>query len=385
MVRWLNLSLVAVFVAGSIAYACSGPSESSPPVATVVAPAKQEGTAWQQRWKDVADAARREGKLMIYTDGGPEVRNALSRALKERFSIEVEYVSASGPEATRKILSERSAGLFIGDIYLSGASSSLNMLKPQGALDAFEPMLILSEVTDPRAWVFNQLPFIDKNGTAVALIATYTFYILVNTAQVKPDEITSFNDLLQPKWKGRMVMYDPAVPGPGGAVPAFMYLISGKETADNFMRQLARQEPVISRDRRQQIEWISQGKYPLAIGAHPETVAQFMEIGAPISPARTREGAMVITVGGGMHALNRGPHPNARTVFVNWVLSKEGATVFSRAFGHPSARKDVPPEKVNPIFIPKPDDKVVFETEEYYTLQPEMFTAMRQIFAPLMK
>jgi len=240
-------------------------------------------------------------------------------------------------------------------------------------------------VLDASVWKMGRVPLVDKDGTALALIATYTFYFLVNTDQVKPEEITSLDDLLQPKWKGKMLLYDPTVPGPGGAVPAYLYMTIGKDATDTFMRKLVDQQVVILRDRRQQIEWVAQGKNPIGIGTHPETVAQFMGVGAHVHPARTKEGALMQTVGGGMQALSKDPHPNARAVFLNWVLTREGSTVFSRAFGHPSSRKDVPPEGVNPIFIPRPQDKVVFENEEYYSQQPKMFATMKEIFASLLK
>ena len=58
------------------------------------------------------------------------------------------------------------------------------------------------------------------------------------------------------------------------------------------------------------------------------------------------------------------PHPNATTVFVNWLLSKEGQTLFIKGFGNPSARADVTGEGLNPLLFPQPGEKIYPETEE---------------------
>ncbi len=49
--------------------------------------------------------------------------------------------------------------------------------------------------------------------------------------------------------------------------------------------------------------------------------------------------------------VNRAPHPNAARVYINWLLSKEGQTYFSKSQGYPSRRVDVPTEGLNPAYI----------------------------------
>ncbi|MSQ28336.1 MAG: hypothetical protein EXR51_09410 [Dehalococcoidia bacterium] len=56
-------------------------------------------------------------------------------------------------------------------------------------------------------------------------------------------------------------------------------------------------------------------------------------------------------------AFNRAPHPNAAKLFVNWLLTKEGSTVWSKAAGTNSRRTDVPPN--DPQLVPTPGMKLI--------------------------
>jgi ABC-type Fe3+ transport system substrate-binding protein len=51
---------------------------------------------------------------------------------------------------------------------------------------------------------------------------------------------------------------------------------------------------------------------------------------------------LAIPGGHGLVAVSRPPHPNARKVMVNWLLSPEGQTVIGQALGWNSARLDLP-------------------------------------------
>ncbi|MDP2718568.1 MAG: substrate-binding domain-containing protein, partial [Dehalococcoidia bacterium] len=192
-------------------------------------------------------------------------------------------------------------------------------------------------------------------------------------------------DLLEPKWKGKLVINDPTTPGAGASFVAFLVRSWGEEETKAYLRKLVTQDLVMTRDWRQQIEWVAKGKYYIAIAPNPDNVTQFMNVGAPISPLRAKEGGVKQTVSAGLSLPKDPPHPNARTIFVNWLLSKEGMTALQKGFGQPTSRVDISLEGVNPIFLPGPGDKVLPEVEEHFTIQAKMFPAVREIFASLMQ
>jgi ABC-type Fe3+ transport system substrate-binding protein len=81
-----------------------------------------------------------------------------------------------------------------------------------------------------------------------------------------------------------------------------------------------------------------------------------MKQGVPIAiidPRQLREGSDLSPVNGGTALYSRAPHPNAAKVYLNWLLSKEGQTEFSRGMGYISSRLDVPTEHA-PWRVPRP-------------------------------
>lgn len=334
---------------------------------------------WQTRWETTLAAAKKEGKLNFYGTITPPVRSALTKAFTAKYGLEIEFVIGSPAEVAQKYSTEYGVGQHNADL-LNAGPTTLISLKPKGLTEPAEPFFILPEVKDANAWRGDG-PFVDQDKQIIHLVATYIFYVLRNTEQVKEAEITSFRDLLQPKWKGKMVMNDPTVPGTGLSWVALLVKLWGEEETVKFLKQLAAQEPVLSRDRRQPVEWVARGKYPIAVAPNIDNVAQFLKIGSPVLPVKTKEGGALQTGGAALAMTKNPPHPNARVVFLNWLLSKEGMTVFSSAYGHPSARLDVPAQEVHPIFLAKPEDKVISESEEHYLLQIKMLPVVKGIFA----
>ena len=132
-------------------------------------------------------------------------REEVAKGFKNRFGIDVDFVVGRPPELIQKLDRESKAALYLADAINLGGGSSINMLNPKGLLKPIEPELTLPEVKDPKAWRMGKLPFIDKDGICLGMLATYERYIAVNTDQVKKSEITSLKDLLDPKRKGEIL------------------------------------------------------------------------------------------------------------------------------------------------------------------------------------
>lgn len=153
-----------------------------------------------------------------------------------------------GPEIAMKLQTERRAGLSLTDIVFTGSSTLVAVLKPEGYVEPMEPQVILPEVRDPKAWWAGRIPLVGY-GYGVGVLKYSSVPLSINTEKVKPEEIKSYRDLLNPKWKGRIVMDDPTVGGSGLKWASYI-LWTGKAGGEDFLRSLVRQEPVINRDRR---------------------------------------------------------------------------------------------------------------------------------------
>lgn len=332
---------------------------------------------WQREWERVMTGAKREGKVVVWGPPGAEVRKALTEGFyKSLPGIEVEYTGASGALLAPKLLAERRAKQYVVDLYLSGTTTILEGLLKGGALDPVRPALILPEVVDLAKWWQGRLDFADQAGRYNLVFSTNVKTpVAINPTLVKRDSLRSYWDLLNPKWQGKVVMKDPVSPGPGNATAAFLYAepALGKE----FMRQFFTQQKVtLSFDDRQILEWVARGQYLVAV-APSELLATGLKakgLAVELVGAEQFKEGSYITAGFGSAALiNPQPHPNAARIYLNWLLSKDGQTEWSKAAGYTSRRLDVPRDHLDPAYIPK--EGVYYQPnykEEYVRLRSEV-------------
>ena len=155
---------------------------------------------------------------------------------------------------------------------------------------------------------------------------------------MKPDEIRSYDDLLNPRWKGKIGILDPRSAGAGTSTWAFLYKIKGEE----FLRRLAAQELMLSRDQRLLGENLAKGRLALTVGLSYYNLAPFLKAGQPIGPLpEAKEGTYTSSGSGALSVIKNSAHPAATKIFVNWLIGKEGQEVYGRAMGQATRRLDV--------------------------------------------
>ncbi len=358
------------------------PPRSTSSSTDVVKPAVKAG--WEGEWERTLDAARKEGKVVMYASVGNVVREEMVKNFSAKYGIRLEILfSGSGSQLSEKVIRERKGGLYLADVYQGGVTSPTIFLRPAGGFDSMDKAFILPDLKDPeeikRVWWGGKLLWIDPDHQILAFMAMPQDWAVVNTESVKPEEMRSYRDLLNPKYKGKMVMFDPSMTGPGGKV---LINVGKYIMGMDFMRELAKQEPIIVRDSRLMVEWVARGKNPIGIAPTPDSMAPFKQAGAPILSLRPPvEGAAVISGFGGLAMMNKAPNPNAAKIFINWLLSREGATIWSRAYGGQSARMDVPTDFLDPEMVRQPGVKFIWtETEDLLLKEAEMYPQAKEIF-----
>ncbi len=369
-----------------VGMACGQTSQAPTPEATK-APAKPGGPAASgpsQTWEKLVADAKKEGEVVYYTTAGAETRTALSEGFRNKFGIKVEFVTGRGPELSARVSKEYSGGVYIADVMNSGGGTFTG-LKAAGLLSQLEPALILPEVTDSKAWITGAPPFIDKDKMFLGMLATYEKYVARNTDMVKEGEIVSIRDVLNPKWKGKIALFDPTATGSGASMVTFLARLWGVDQAREFATQLARQDPGLTRDKRLHGEWTAKGKYPISLAPNPELIAEFIDLKLPVAHVKLEEGGMINTVGGAIGMMSKPPHPNAARLFINWMLSKEGHAVYVSSVKLPGARADAPTEGIDKNIIARPGDKFIIADEQFFFLQRDVLPMSQQIFGAMLK
>ncbi len=290
-------------------------------------------------WEGTLEAARKEGKVVVSVPTSAELRKELETGFKKSIpGIELELSVARGASNTNKMVEEQRAGLRSFDLHLGGTTSIISGPLAQNLLEPIPPLMLLPEVRDAKNWWGGHIWADNAKKYIYSFTAYVTETVWYNSTLVNPEEITSYDSLLDPKWKGKIAILDPRTPGAGESTWGFLWKAKGEQ----FLNKLAAQEMLVGRNLRQLGEAVARGKAALSIGLSYYTYLPFIKAGLPVRPlSAVKEGFYAASGSGNVTVLRGAPHPNAAGIFLHWLLSKEGQTAFTKAMGQPTRRHDV--------------------------------------------
>jgi ABC-type Fe3+ transport system substrate-binding protein len=279
--------------------------------------------------------AKTEGKLTLYT---ALTVNQAVRPLVEAFQkkypfLKVDYWRGETREILAKVTAERQANKVTADIIEMGSGASAAI--KAGAVEPFNsPSLadLPADYYDPQhLWVSTRL---------------ITFGNAYNTRMVKPGELKTYEDLLNPKWKGQMIWRADTDIG----APMFIANViatMGRQKGEEYLAKLAKQQIVESTaSARAMVDSVGQGEYAIAIQAPAYHPVISKGKGAPLDVEMMEPVPVNIAT---IQFVKGAPRPHAAMLFIDFILSQEGQTILQQADYIPSNPKVRPGPGVDKI------------------------------------
>ncbi len=292
------------------------------------------------------DAAKQDGEIVYYASMNLSEANALIGEFEKRYSpIKVKLNRTGSEKLLTKVLTENRSQKTFADV-IQTVEFSMHLLRRRGVLGRYVPLA-------------NGLYPQDFKEEGYWTTVYYNPYVIAyNTREVSLKNLPkNYQDLLDARWRGKMMME-----GTKADWFAGMLQIMGQQAGLNYMRELAKQQPVTREGHELLAQLVAAGEGLLDINIPAASVERLKEKGAPIdwtsiglSPA--------IMVGIGLSA--HPPHSNAAKLFLDFVLSREGQ-ILMQAPGRRVARQDLAENStknssikmvpVNPFLADKLDD-----------------------------
>lgn len=279
-------------------------------------------------WGRSADEARmiagakKEGKLVWYTSMAIDTSKPMLEAFMKRYPfIKVQFIRTGSAQLINRVTTETLTGKWLFDVV---STSAVEVLAKKN---------ILVRYNSPERKVFDAA-FKDANGLWTG-VYNNNLVLTYNTALVSEKEVPKdYDDLLDPKWKGKILMDTADYNWYGTLVNVW-----GKEKADRYMKRLARQDPQFRRGHALIGQLIAAGATPLG-WAYNFRVERMKKDGAPVEWVDSFNPIMVTLNGMGLS--RKATNPNSAKLFINFVLSKKGQEMV-RGMSRIPSRSDVKP------------------------------------------
>ncbi len=282
----------------------------------------------------IESAARKEGKLVIYAAPGHanrKAQRAISEIFQHQYGVSIEWTTLSARDISPRVFAEQRTKQYTVDITMSGIAGHYGQLKPKGyvmpilAPSTFEKGVWRLDPTSvkPKArdWLFVNMPLRPS--------------FLINTNLIPAgQEPKSYQDLLDPKWKGKIVFQTPGRGGTGSG----WFRATHRHLGLKYMRALAKQVVIVAKVN-DTPQGVVRGQYPIGLAASTTRTRRLIAEGAPVKFIQPKEGSHMATQGT-CFILNA-PHPNAAKLFYHWFYTKEGQIIYATNTQAISVRKDV--------------------------------------------
>lgn len=281
--------------------------------------------AGEERLKILTEGARKERVLSFY--GSAPVSNSqdVIRAFNKIYPfIDVRYTRLGAPALVSRLSTEYQAGL-----------NNADLISIRGTL--FPELIdkkVVAKYTSPMAGVMRS-GFTDREGYVSSLYSTgYAF--IYNTRNVKAAEAPrSFEDLLHPRWKGRLVMDREEYDFYAGIIG-----VMGQSKANTLFKRLVEEQRLAFKRGHTLIsQLVAAGEHDLFVDGYVQNAVQLKAAKAPVDLAFTNP--TIVKPPSALGIASKAPHPYAAALMIDFYLSKDAQEILSQKLGYWTVHKDV--------------------------------------------
>jgi iron(III) transport system substrate-binding protein len=254
-------------------------------------------------------AARKEGKGVTYSVVDPTLMQTVVKGFKDKYGIEMEVTRLTSGTLGQRLTAEADAGSTAADVVIDTDKLLVAAMTAKGY---YAPIDII-----PEAAAF---PAAAKTPTSI-IAGRVPYSMLWNTSEVT-EAPKSWQTLVDPKWKGRIMAVDPRI----GASPTLWYVLMRKTYGDGFLKTLG-QNVTFSSSAVPGMQQVAAGAQAIYAPAVHQITIGLKAKGAPIDEAffgPTVSSDNVLSV------MTKAPHPNIAKLFAGFCLSVDGQAFLNK-------------------------------------------------------
>jgi iron(III) transport system substrate-binding protein len=265
-------------------------------------------------WDKIVAAAKAEGSVTFYTGlpGNPTTKK-IGAAFEKKYGIRMDVLELRATELRERIRTERVGNRPTADVMHTSSNQTRQIWMEDKTVDKIGPLPNGNRLRKDlqEAWV-------DRDVNIPTFLLNYA--ILVNSNLVS-DLPKSWNDILDPKWKGKILADDFRAIGGGSSFFSVTYEKFGRA----FQEKLAAQNVAFTRDMREAERRVARGEYAIYL---PWLLNYLPSLkGLPVKAAIPQEGVVYLPYASSI--LTQAPHPNAARVLIDFMLSDEGQAIYA--------------------------------------------------------
>jgi iron(III) transport system substrate-binding protein len=275
------------------------------------------------------EAAKKEGQVIYYTSIDLPVAEKLAKAFEAKYQGIAVRVERTGAERVfQRIGQEYASNIHAVDVVNSSDAAHFITWKRDGILAPYVPEDVAKFYPPEHRDVDGQF----------ASFRVWLSIIAYNSNLVKAEEAPkSFADLLDPKWKGKIVK---AHPGYSGTIMTATYQMQ-RDLGWSYFEQLAKQNIIQVQSSADPPKKLDLGERSVMADGNEYNIFQLREAGRPVEPVYASEGSPLII---GPNGIFKGsPNPNAARLFQSFCFSREAQQLIIDIGGlrslHPQAEE----------------------------------------------